>query len=678
VVNLLQAMAKKVEQEGEKAQDLHDKFMCYCKTSGGALAKSIAAAEDKVPQLVAEIKSASEKKTQDEADLKQHQVDRSAAKDAMAEATAIREKEKATFDKELADSEANVAATGRAITAIEQGMGGGFLQTPSAATLRVLFQSKQDINSADRSDVVAFLSQGDGNGYAPASGQVTGILKTMHDEMNADQKTLIATEESAVKMYEGLMVAKKKLVAALTKSIEEKTERIGELGVKVATMKNDLEDTQEGLVEDMKFAEDLKKDCGTREGVHAKEKAMRAEEVVALADTVKILNDDDALELFKKTLPGASSSFLQVQASSESRRAQARAVLMKGEHHRLDFVLLALQGKKAGFGKVLKMIDELVATLKTEQQDDEHKQEYCVAQFDEADDKKKGLERSISDLETVISESKEGIATLTDEIAALKAGIVALDKAVAEATEQRKAENAEYKDLMQSNTAAKELILFAKNRLNKFYNPKLHKAAPKRELSAGDRIYENEGGDIPTDAPGGIAGTGISFAQLSSKDVDAPPPPPAVAAAYVKNSEGSGGVMAMMDLLVQDLDKELTEAEAEEKNAKAAYDNTMAESAEKRTQDSKSLTDKEAAKADLEGSLETSKAGKKETTKELMGTLQYIQSLKAECDWLMKYFDVRKQARTDEIDSLEKAKAVLSGADFSFVQRSARKFLRAQ
>merc|ERR1740139_1201709 len=101
----------------------------------------------------------------------------------------------------------------------------------------------------------------------------------------------------------------------------------------------------------------------------------------------------------------------------------------------------------------------------------------------------------------------------------------------------------------------------------------------------------------------------------------------------------------------------------------------MAESAEKRTQDSKSLTDKEAAKADLEGSLE---AGKKETSKELMGTLQYIQSLKAECDWLMKYFDVRKQARTDEVESLEKAKAVLSGADFSFVQRSARKFLRAQ
>merc|ERR1719215_1197528 len=100
-------------------------------------------------------------------------------------------------------------------------------------------------------------------------------------------------------------------------------------------------------------------------------------------------------------------------------------------------------------------------TLKKERGDDDDKKEYCEQQFDEADDKKKELERSISDLGTVIEESKEGIATLTDEIAGLKTGIVALDKQIAEATEQRKAESAEHKDLMQSNTAAKELLLLA-------------------------------------------------------------------------------------------------------------------------------------------------------------------------------------------------------------------------
>merc|ERR1719270_884365 len=129
----------------------------------------------------------------------------------------------------------------------------------------------------------------------------------------------------------------------------------------------------------------------------------------------------------------------------------------------------------------------------------------------------KALERSISDTTTVIEESKESLATLAQEIKSLKAGIVALDKAVEEATEQRKSEAAEYQELISSNAAAKELILFAKNRLQKFYNPRLHKAAPERELSEGDQIYVNEGGDIPTAAPGGIANTGITaFLQLFS------------------------------------------------------------------------------------------------------------------------------------------------------------------
>merc|ERR1719225_690035 len=129
----------------------------------------------------------------------------------------------------------------------------------------------------------------------------------------------------------------------------------------------------------------------------------------------------------------------------------------------------------------------------------------------------------------------------------------------------------------------------------------------------------------------------------------------------------------MMDLLVQELDKETTEADAKE-----AYKSVMAESAAKRTEDAKALTDKEAASADLSSSLQRTVADKKSNTRELMGTMKYISSLKGECDWLLQYFDVRKQARADEIDSLQKAKAVLSGADFSLLQSGARarKFLQ--
>ena len=102
-------------------------------------------------------------------------------------------------------------------------------------------------------------------------------------------------------------------------------------------------------------------------------------------------------------------------------------------------------------------------------------------------------------------------------------------------------------------------------------------------------------------------------------------------------------------------------AETEEENPQREYEETMSEAAVKRRQDSESLTDRQAAKTDLENSLERSIADKKSTSKDLMGTSQDISSRHAECDWLMTYFTVRKDARADEIHSLEKAKAVLSG-----------------
>merc|ERR1719372_30823 len=123
------------------------------------------------------------------------------------------------------------------------------------------------------------------------------------------------------------MASKKKEIVALTKAIETKSARIGELGVQIAQMENDLEDTQEGLAEDKKFFADLDKNCEQKKAEWAAYKKMEAQEMVALADTIKVLNDDDALELFKKTLPGASSSFVQVKVTTVVMKNRALAVL---------------------------------------------------------------------------------------------------------------------------------------------------------------------------------------------------------------------------------------------------------------------------------------------------------------------------------------------------------------
>jgi len=454
--------------------------------------------------------------------------------------------------------------------------------------------------------------------------------------------------------------------------------RSGELSVEIVQMKNDLGDTEAALIDDQAFLKDLEKNCATKKAEWAEIVNTRNEELLALADTIKVLNDDDSLELFKKTLPGASASFVQVTVTSATIRARALAAIRKVQRPNLNFIALAIQGKKIGFEKVIAMIDEMAATLKTEQLDDDHKKEYCAKQFDQADDKKKGLERSVSDLETAIADAKEGITASKADIEALEDGIKALDKSVAEATEQRKEENEDFQALMASDSAAKEILGFAKNRLNKFYNPKLYKAPPKLELTDEDRATLAAGGTLaPEAAAGGIAGTGVTvLASVSEHGVAKPAPPPEAPGAYKKKSGESGGVIAMIDLLVKDLDKEMTVAQTEEKDSQGDYEAMMKDSAAKRAQDSKSLADKQGTLADLQASLNTSNEDKASTTKELGATLQYIQSLHNECDWLLQYFEVRKEARTSEIDALGKAKAVLSGADFSLIQTRSQKFLQ--
>jgi len=685
VVNLLQGMQKKVTAEGEAEAELYAKFMCYCKTGTEDLEASIAAAEAKGPALASAIEAAEGKLAQAKEDLKSAKVGREEAKKAAAEAEAIRAKEAAAFASYKAEADTNVAAMEKAIAALEKGMSGSFLQTTAAQAILKLAQSSSDILvDADRQELVSFLSGS--SEYAPSSGEIVGILKQMHETMSKDLSEANATEEAAVKAHAGLIAAKAKEVEALSATIEAKTTQIGEIGLDIVEMKEELGDAGATLEADKKFLAELKTSCGTKTAEWEERKKTRAEELVALGDTIKILNDDDALDLFKQTLPSPGASLLQVQVSARALRTSAlhevRLALQKANHRDragLQMLVLAMSGKKAlgrgGFDKVIKMVDELVDVLMKEQQDDDDKKEYCAEQFDTADDQKKTLQRSISDEESAIEAAKEAIATLTDDIAALGKGIKALDKSVAEATEQRRSENAEYKELLSADTAAKELLKFAKNRLQRFYNPKLHKAAPKQELSAEGRIEASmTGTEPPTAAPGGIAGTGISFAQVAAKK-DAPAPPPETWGAYSKKSEESAAVLQMIDLLVSDLDKELTEAEVEEKEAQKDYEAMMEESREKRATDTKSLTDKEGAKADTESQLQARKDALSGASKELMAVEKYIASLHAECDWLVQYYSVRKEARTDEIDSLKKAKAVLSGADFSLVQTRAHRFL---
>merc|ERR1719264_1357851 len=326
-------------------------------TAGGDLETSIKEGKAKIAALEELLKSGKEQMEQLEADLKEHEASRAEAKEAMAAATALREKEAAAFAKFSADSKANLGALAKAIPAIEGGMAGAFLQTTAAGNLKRFAMEKAEIPDETRQEVLAFLS-GQGE-YAPQSGQIVGILKQMGDEMAKALEEAEATEAEAIKAYDALMAAKEKEVETLNAQIETKLTRKGELGVELAGGLNEIEDTQISVAEDEKFLAELQSGCATKEKEWAEVCKTRQEELVALAETIKILNDDDALELFKKTLPSAAS-LLQLAESTISVRRRALEVVntISKKSPQLDLIALALNGKSQGFEKVIGMIDE--------------------------------------------------------------------------------------------------------------------------------------------------------------------------------------------------------------------------------------------------------------------------------------------------------------------------------
>merc|ERR1719272_1652162 len=415
----------------------------------------------------------------------------------------------------------------------------------------------------------------------------------MGDTMQESLATATSVENGSGSDFNALVAAKTKEINALGAQVESKTSRIGEAGVELVTLKESLEDSQKSLAEDSAFLKDMATACKTKEAEWASRQTVRAEEMVAIGDTIKMLNDDDALELFNKALPAAS--LLQLKTSARSTKQAALVALQQAGQgdFRLDLISLALKGRKVSFAKVLVMIDDMVALLGKEQNDDNDKKEYCERMIDTTEDNLKALELRVSDLGKAIADRKEGIASLGEELEALAAGIKALDKQVSEATEERKEEHEDNTETLASNNAAKELIGMAKNRMNKFYSPKLYKAPP---------------------APAAAA--------FVSRSGVAPPPPPETFGAYAKKGDESTGVIAMMDMMVADLDKEITDIETEEKENQSEYEQFMGDSAGKRASDAKSIEDKEANKADLEATLVATTEEKGAKTKEAIATTE--------------------------------------------------------
>jgi len=656
IVSLLQEMMVELEKQEEQEMIMHDKFMCACDTSKAELGKSTTDAETKIPDVQSLIEEISSSMTRLKYDLKLHKKDRSATQKALTEGKAIREKERAAFTKESAENKANIVALGKAIPLVEKGMAGdAFLQTEATAFRRLRrIAVDGQIGDTQRDLLVAFLSEGNGGGagytpsYQPKSGEVLGMLKELKEGMEKSLAEADAQESKANQDFLAMEDASSKEIAALKRAIEDKEQRIGDLAVRLAELMQDMKDTKASLATNSDLLADLLKECSARSKEWEVRQKTRAEEKLAIADTIKILNDDGARELFEKTMPAQKPLFfLQVRGTADDVRAEAVRILRRahedgaGGSLQLDLLALAIRGKKVGFEKVLKMIDDTVALLRREQDTDDQHKTYCEATLPETKQNLNMAARAVEDRQKAIDKQSTAAEVISGEIDVLIQGIRDLDEQVVEATKQRKGEHAEFSAKRTEQTTAKELLELAKKRLTQFY---------------GDGKGKNRVGLLQMSG-GRPSEQAFSLLQLQSWEE------------YRKQKGAAQGVVGMIEWLIADVSQQISEMTKEESEAQQDYERFMADCDEKRRADGKRIAKKEGVKAGLEEEL-VELGLKKASEVELRdATAKFMAKLHDECDWSLANYQKRKVARSGEIEALQKAKALLSGDSYDWMKK---------
>jgi hypothetical protein len=670
IVRLMQDMSAEIEAEKKKEGELFEKFMCICNEYPAELQTTIDTAAKEIESLTSKIEEESALKAKLAEELKQHATDKDAAAKDLAKATTLREKEVAEYESNAADLKGSIAQLDSAIPALEAGAGASaLLQDAGSSHLKNVIESSGVVTDFDKKQVLAFLSQGDSSdssSYTASSGEVLGILKQMKDDMAKSLADAVNADEVAAAGFADLKAAKDQEIELASEAIETKDKKTGDLAVSIAQSTDAHGDTVDEQADAQKMLNTLETTCDSKKLEFQARLKSRTDEIAAISEAVGILNDDDALDVFKKAVPAglvetsSQSGFLQTK-SGAMKLQQAVDILKHASqaHHDIHLQILLnemsskLRSSRANnaqgpdFTAVKKMVDEMVAVLEKESDEDAKKKAWCIGELSKAEKELAAKSEKADSIAAAISEIEDEITGLAEDIKGLETATAELDKSVASATETRKQEHAEYVESLQLAEAAVGLIGKAKNRLAKFYNPTVYKAAPKVEKTMEEKIVASYG-----------------FIQRHSalhRNVKQLPEIPELPPMEKKNS---GGVIALMDKIVTDLEKDKAGAEVDEKNAQAAYVTLMAESQATREQNAKGLTTKKAAKAEVESKLVAAKETKATTAEEVMNAHTFLGDLHTTCDFVIENFEMRQQGRDTELESLKSAKAVLSGASF--------------
>lgn len=613
VVKLLQGMQEQLESEAKADEETYDKFKCWCHDNTVAKEKAVKEAKLATTELQDRVEILLSKSQRLKAEVEKTEDEVAKNQAALDTATALREQQNKEYVDDLERLDANLQGVNTAQTALSPAEGTAFLQSREGAAKplqTILAKHSQKMSAEDKDTFEAFLQRGDG-----VDG-VMGVLTGLKDDFSAEITKVKEDEATSVKQFEALAAAKTEEIKAGTKQIETKKEEKANADEERAIKKQEIKDTQGALGTDLSFVEEVKKQCADMDAQWDERQKTRAEETEAISKAVEILDADEAHENFAKTF-----SFLQ-ESKESSRVSKAAAALAKAKDPRV--LSLAMQMKIDKFTNVKKAMDDMVFALKKEQADEVKQKDFCVEEFRknqlQTEDKTRTKEALLAKEQAIdIAKPKSDIETLQSEIADMK-------KQLQLAGQNREKENAEFQKVIEEQRQTQSLLKEALTVLGKFYNK-------------GAFL---QGSQHAPEAPGGF------------KD-------------YKANGK-SFGVMSMLQQLVEDAKAMEAEAVRAENSAQTAYEAFAKDTTESVTKKESSISNKKAYKAKLEKTLVQTRESREGQENELETLATKLADLHESCDFLMKNFDARQTAREEEMDSVTKAKAVLSGANFAEIQ----------
>merc|ERR1712129_490219 len=538
-----------------------------------------------------------------------------------------------------------------AVTVLSKHQGGAFLQLPQSHLLGVAttlqFQLTkhasllEGILTPKERRVAASFAQSTQStwdakptfkqSYAPQSGEIFGILTQMLETFEANLSQSQKEEMENQKAYEDLKAAKEAEIAAGQEQIDKKTSELADTDEKNAAAKEDIEDTKKSLSADEEFLMMLKEKCSMTDKEWEERQKTRQLEMEAVSKALAVLSGDDAHDLFTRTF---NPAFLQESSQNTMRREQASKLLseMAKKLNSPRLSTLAYRVRLDAFTRVKKAIDDMVAQLLKEKEDEIKHKDFCVDEFNTNQLQTEKKEREKKDLTAKIEDLEMTIKSLADAIAKLKGEIAEMQVQMKRAGEDREKENKEFQTTVADQRATQKLLKAALTVLQDFYGKK------------------------------------AAFMQQHQEPAG-PPPPPGFEA-YKKNA-ASGGVMKMIEEIINDAKAMEAEAIRSEEDAQKAYEDFVKETNASIEAKSKEIVNKSELKAKAESELVETKEAKEAVMLELEQLSNYNAELHQSCDFVMKNFDVRQTARDEEVEALKQAKAILSGAKFEeFLQAS--------